>query len=122
MRTRKFINALILASALAIGVVQGQESDQPEETTAPASDTPRPRISDEQRAAMRQRYENMSEEEKQAVRDKMQLRRAERRARWDSMSDEQRQAVREKMRQHRDGQGRPGPGASGQPDKAPNGA
>lgn len=120
MRTRKIINALILASALAIGMAQGQESDPAPE--APASDAPRRQMSDEQRAAMRQRYENMSDEEKQALRDKMQSRRAERRAKWDAMSDEERQAAREKMRQHRDGQGRPRPGASGQPDKAPDGA
>ena len=120
MHLTKPITTLILVTTMAFGTVQGQESDQPVEATPPASDAPRRQMSDEQRAAMRERYENMSDEEKQALRDKMQSRRAERRAKWDSMSDEQRQAAREKMRQHRDGQGRPRPGASGRPDKAPD--
>ena len=125
MRITRLVTTLILASTLALGTALGDEAVASKDAaTTPAQDTrpapnhdrpPRPPMSDEQRAAIRERYENMSEEDKQAMRD----RRAERRARWQAMSEEERQAAREKFRQHR--ADRPRPEAQQRPEKTPDG-
>jgi hypothetical protein len=113
LRIARITTPLLLATALAFGTVWGDEADASKGTAAtPAQDEravpkherpPRKPMSDEDRAAMRERYESMSEEEKQAMRDK----RAERRAKWQAMSEEERQAAREKFRQNRADRPRP---------------
>jgi hypothetical protein len=80
MRIAMITTPLILATALAFGTVWGEDTDASKGTAAtPAQDErpapkyerpPRKPMSDEERAAMRERYENLSEEEKQAMRDK----------------------------------------------------
>jgi hypothetical protein len=112
MRIAKPVSTLLLLLAMTCSAAQGQESDQ-----APGHDRPPPRqMSEEDRAAMRERFENMSDEEKQAFREKMRERRssqprggnlseeerAARRAKWESMSEEQRAAAREMARQQRE--------------------
>ncbi len=123
MRIRKITTMLLVASALAAAPISAEEADE----TADSTDTPaegqkpnhgqkrhrRENMSDEEKQAMRARFENMSDEDKQAMRarfenmsdaDKqaMRERRDARRGRWESMSDEERQAAREK-RENRKG-------------------
>lgn len=50
------------------------------------------------RAAMRERWESMSEEERSAARLKREEIRAQRREKWESMSEEERAAARERKR------------------------
>ncbi len=78
----------------------------------------------------------MSDEEKQAAREKRREQRgnhprgrdlsdeerAERRAKWEGMSEEEQQAAREKRRQHHGGKDRPHPRHRPRPDGAPEGA
>lgn len=119
LTTKRPLAWLLLAAALAIGTAHADESDQKsdqkpdqasEQAPGPGSTEaddarptpdharpPRKRLSPEERAALRERYENMSDEDKQALREK----RAARRAKWEAMSEEERKAAREKMRQQR---------------------
>jgi hypothetical protein len=55
------------------------------------------------RAAMRERWESMSEEERAAARLKREQIRAQRREHWESMSEEERTAAREKRGKHAKG-------------------
>ncbi len=119
MQFRKFTALLLLSSTLAFGMAGAEESD-----VAPgASDTPvqgntqnrdqtrKPRadMTEEQKQAMRERWESMSDEEKQAMRERRMAKSAEHRAkmreRWESMSDEERQEAREKMKNRQGGKG-----------------
>jgi len=59
------------------------------------------------RKAMQQRWDSMSEEERNAAREKSRANGEKRRAQWDSMSDEERAAAREK-RGGQKGQGQGG--------------
>ncbi len=92
------LTALLLASALAVGVVSAQEpadtatADRPAVGQGQDREKMRQRrqnMTDEEKQAMRERFENMSDEEKQAMREKRQARSAEHRAkkreRWESM-------------------------------------
>lgn len=119
------LTTLLLASALVVGVVSAQETDD-----TPAADSPavgqsqdrekmrqrRQNMTDEEKQAMRDRFENMSDEEKQAMRERRQARSAEQRAkkreRWESMSDEEREAARERKQNHQGGKG----GQQGRPE------
>ena len=124
MRIRKITTMLLVASALAAAPISAEETDD----TTEATDRPaegqkrnhgqkrqrRENMTDEQKQAMRERFENMSDEDKQAMRE----RRDARRARWESMSDEERQAARERRKDRQGGNGerhgRPGgPDGSG---------
>jgi hypothetical protein len=105
MRLGKSVGSLIIASSLAFGLAQGQEtSDSTDAGTAPASEQrpqgnhdrpPRKPMSDEERAAKRERFDNMSDEEKQALRQKH----GERRAKWEAMSPDEQRAMRDRMKQ-----------------------
>ena len=59
------------------------------------------------REAMRQRWESMSDEERAAAKERHQARKAERRQRWESMSEEERAAVREKRGDRKGSKGKP---------------
>ena len=50
---------------------------------------------------MRERRASMSDEEREAHREKMRSRRDAAREQWDSMSDEEREAAREQVRERR---------------------
>lgn len=105
MRLGKLATRLILATSLAFGIAQGQETDDSADNgTAPAGEQrpqgnhdrpPRKPMSDEERAAKRERFDNMSDEEKQAMRQK----RGEQRAKWESMSPDEQRAMRDRMKQ-----------------------
>ena len=53
------------------------------------------------RAAMKERWESMSEEEREAIREKRREMKAKRREAWNNMSDEEKAAARAKMRERR---------------------
>lgn len=126
LTTKRRLGCLLLAAALAAGSAQAAGEDPATDTGAATAEDARPqrehagpprkRLSPEERAALRKRYENMSEEDKQAMREK----RAERRAKWEAMSDEERKAAREKLRQRREARDRSqapaDAGAEGVPD------
>ena len=57
---------------------------------------------DTQDRQSRAAYESMSEEERQAARESMRLKRSQMRERWDAMSPEEREAKRADMRQRRE--------------------
>ena len=121
MRIRKITTMLLVASALAAAPIGAEETDD----TTDSTDRPtegqkrndgqkrhrRENMTDEQKQAMRERFENMSDEDKQAMRE----RRDARRARWEGMSDDERQAAREKMKNRQGGKGERhgGPDGSG---------
>ena len=81
--------SVMLLSQTAIS----QESDQ---GAAPAK---RDEMTREQRRAA---WEGMSEEEKQAIRDKMQSKRDQKRAEWEALTPEEREAKRAEMRKKYD--------------------
>lgn len=116
MTTRKYLTILIVtAGVLAFGASNAQETETPDNNdgTAPAEQRPerqhrpprRENMTEEQRAAARERWESMSEEERAALRERRQKMSAEERAakreRWQNMSEEERQAKREEMRARR---------------------
>ncbi len=59
------------------------------------------RVRHRNRAAMRERWESMSDEERAAAKDRRRARQDQRRQRWESMSDEERAAARERREQRR---------------------
>ena len=82
MHIRKLAIITILSTALAIGTAAAQETDAaeaaPQQPDREQLQKHRKPLSDEQRAAMRERWNAMSDEERQAARDKMRERRAKR--------------------------------------------
>lgn len=94
MRHGKTGIIITLTSLLLAGAALAQEAPPGN----PRDMTPEQR--EAARAEHRERWENMTDEERQAAREnrqeKKKARREERRERWDNMSDEERQAVREK--------------------------
>jgi len=110
MQIRKLSILLALTSIFAMGAAFAQESDDSTTTDGTNTDRQRP-----DREEMRKRRENMSDEEKQAMRERRQQRskehRAAKRERWESMSDEERQAARDRRHERRsskDGHGHRG--------------
>lgn len=71
-------------------------------------------LSEDERAELRQRWENMSEEERRQEREKRRAEMRQMRERWESMSEEEREKLRTEMRQRFGGRrppdGRPGRG------------
>jgi hypothetical protein len=97
----------ISAMAHAQGETAGAAADVPaaqrqaqREHLQNLSEEERQALREQHRAAMRERWEAMSEEERQALRDKhaaaRDAHRAGMRERWENMSEEERQALREK--------------------------
>ena len=80
MNIKKLCVLLALASTFALGTAIAQESDDPSATEGAATERPRqdskqqrPRrenVTDEQRAAARDRWQGMSDAERKAARDK----------------------------------------------------
>jgi TRAP-type C4-dicarboxylate transport system substrate-binding protein len=60
---------------------------------------------EENRAAMREHWESLSEEERAALREKRRQQQEKRRETWNNMSDEEKAAAREHMRERRDQMG-----------------
>ena len=96
MQIRKLSVLFVLASTLATGTAIAQETDDSAGTDGAQTERQQP-----DRDQMRQRRENMSEEERAAARE-----------RWAGMSDDDRQAARNKMRERRGG-GQRGDGERG---------
>ena len=57
---------------------------------------------EENRGAMREKWETMSEEEREAARQEFRERAESRREIWNNMSDEEKEAARQQMREQRD--------------------
>jgi len=84
MTIRRFAVLATLASTLAFGTANAQESDDPAGTDGAQTERQRPdreqqrprreNMTEEQRAAARERWQGMSEDERQAKRDKMRAR------------------------------------------------
>jgi len=76
-------------------------------------------LSEEERAKLRQRWENMSEEERQQEREKRRAEARQMRERWESMSEEEREKLRTEMRQRFGGR-RPQDGGPGRGRRRPD--
>ena len=118
MTTRRYLKILILTAGVwMFGSSNAQETETPDsnDSAAPAEQRPerqhrpphRQNMTEEQRAAARERWESMSDEERAAVRERRQKMSAEERAakreRWQNMTEEERAAKREEMRARRGG-------------------
>ncbi len=127
MRLRKITTMLLVASALSVATAEAQETDGSAEGTDPTTQGQhrdrdqmghrRQTMTDEERAARRERFENMSDEEKQAMRQRRQEQHAERRAakreRWENMSEEERAAARDRKKNRKGGRHSRPPGSDG---------
>ena len=110
MTLRKLAILLTLASSFAMGTALAQESDDSSGTEGAQTDRQRPA-----REPKRPRRENMTDEQRAAARE-----------RWQGMSDSERKAKRDKMRarhggkdgQHRRGQRDGAPRKGERPPKA----
>jgi hypothetical protein len=123
MRHIKPVAMLAVAALMTMGTVCAQENpgQDPGENTAEqrqaaaqARRAARENMTEEQRAAARERFKNMSDEDRQAMRQRFERRSAANRQamrkHWQSMSETERQAARERIGQ-RKGQN---PGQTGQ--------
>ncbi len=99
MRHMKHILLLATATLMTMSTAVAQDNPQREPRDMTAEER------DAAREARRANWENMSDEERAAVREKREqrkaVRRAERRERFESMSPEERQAMRERRQERR---------------------
>ena len=100
MRYMKLILLLATVAIMTMGTAIAQDNPPRERQEMTSEER------DAARGARRAEWENMSDEERAAVREKhkqrMAKRKAERRERFDNMSPEEQQAARQRMRERRD--------------------